>query len=70
MKVFYPDSSLVVLPVFAKQMFNVRFELTYEGRFDVPVKTFIVNSVVVSSVLVVAPKKRLFRKHFIVFFNR
>ena len=40
----------------------------FEGWSDVPIKTFVVNSVVVSSVLLVAPEKKLFRKHFIVIF--
>ena len=57
-----------VLPVLAKQMFNVRFELTFEGKSDALIRTFLINSVVVSSVLLVALEKKLFRKLFIVFF--
>ena len=72
MKIFDPGNVFKlrdILPTFFKQMFNVRFELTFESMSDVLNKTINVYSRMRSSMLLVAPEKKLFTKLFIVFLN-
>ena len=60
------------LPVVRKLLFNLGFELMFEGGPDVQVLPFLVYSMVICTVLLsfLAFKKELFAEHFIMFFAR